>query len=172
MSRIKKDVNGYKSGRLTKEMLVQWVPDIASNRIHICGAPAMMEGTKAMLAELSVPAENIHSENFGSAQKPKAKVKNKKKSPEEKATGAKITFSTSGKSTTLSPEETILEASERIDVDIDYSCRVGTCGECVTKLLAGEVSMEVDDGLEQADKEAGMILACQAKAKQDVTIEA
>ena len=40
------------------------------------------------------------------------------------------------------------------------------------KLLSGNVSMEVDDGLEPNEKEAGMILACQAKAKEDVSVEA
>jgi ferredoxin-NADP reductase len=172
MSRIKKDVNGYTSGRLNRELLAEWVPDIASKRIHICGAPAMMAATKAMLAELEVPAESIHTENFGSTQKPKAKVAKKQEAHEEKATGAKVTFATSDKSTSLPPDETILEASERIGVDIDYSCRVGTCGECRVKLLSGNVSMEVDDGLEPDEKEAGMILACQAKAKEDVSVEA
>lgn len=172
MSRIEKEVNGYTRGRLNKAMLAEWVPDIASKRIHICGAPAMMEATKAMLAELDVKAENIHTENFGSAQKPMAKVVEKQEAHKEKSTGAKVTFATSNKSTSLPPDETILEASERIGIDIDYSCRVGTCGECKVKLLSGNVSMEVDDGLEPDEKEAGMILACQAKSKEDVSVEA
>ncbi|MDV6031472.1 MAG: 2Fe-2S iron-sulfur cluster binding domain-containing protein [Phycisphaera sp. RhM] len=172
MSRIEKDANGYTSGRLTKERLAEWVPEIASKRIHICGAPAMMEATKAMLSDLGVSAENIHSENFGSAQKPKAKVVEKPKARQLAATGAKVTFATSNKSTAMGKEETILEASERIGVDIDYSCRVGTCGECRVKLLSGDVSMEVDDGLEPEDKQAGMILACQAKSNQDVSVDA
>ncbi|GAA4469941.1 2Fe-2S iron-sulfur cluster-binding protein [Novipirellula rosea] len=172
MSRIKENVNGYTSGHLNKERLAEWVPDIASKRIHICGAPAMMEATKAMLAELEVPAESIHTENFGSTQKPKAKVAKKQEAHQEKETGAKVTFATSDESTSMPPNETILEASERIGVDIDYSCRVGTCGECRVKLLSGNVSMEVDDGLEPEEKEAGMILACQAKATEDVIVEA
>ncbi|QDV85272.1 2Fe-2S iron-sulfur cluster-binding protein [Stieleria magnilauensis] len=172
MSRIKEDLNGYTSGRLNKELLAEWVPKIASKRIHICGAPAMMEATKAMLAELEVPAESIHTENFGSTQKPKAKVAEKQEARQEKATGAKVTFATSNKSTSLPPDETILEASERIGVDIDYSCRVGTCGECRVKLLSGNVSMEVDDGLDPDEKEAGMILACQSKSTEDVSVEA
>ena len=172
MSRIEQEINGYRKGRLSKELLAEWVPDIATKRIHICGAPAMMEATKAMLAELGVPAESIHTENFGSTQKPKAKVAKGQESHEPKATGAKVTFATSNKSTELLADETILEAAERVDVDIDYSCRVGTCGICVAKLLSGEVTMEVDDGLEPEDKEAGMVLCCQAKAEKDVSIEA
>lgn len=174
MSQLEDEIDGYRRGRLNKNLLAEWIPNIASKRIHICGPPGMMEATKAMLGELDVPAENIHTENFGSTQKPKAKVAEKQEVHEQiaNANAANVTFATSNKSTVLQPDETILEASERIDVDIDYSCRTGTCGECAVKLLSGNVSMEVDDGLEPEQKEAGMILACQAIAKDDVSVEA
>jgi len=180
MSRIEKAVGNYRPGRLNKEMLTEWVPDISSRRIHICGAPAMMETTKGLLAELGVPSENIHSENFGSTKKPKTNPKTKTKavtregpaSSMDAPTVATLTFATSNKSTALLPDETILEAAERIGVDIDYSCRVGTCGECAVKLTAGNVAMEEEDGLEPNDKAAGLILACQGKSTGDVTVEA
>ncbi|MFQ5734462.1 MAG: 2Fe-2S iron-sulfur cluster-binding protein, partial [Planctomycetaceae bacterium] len=89
-----------------------------------------------------------------------------------KATAATVTFATSGKSTEFLPEETVLEASERVDVDIDYSCRVGMCGVCAVKLLSGEVTMEEDAGLEPEDRDAGMVLACQAKSTGNVSVEA
>ncbi|MCA9003358.1 MAG: 2Fe-2S iron-sulfur cluster binding domain-containing protein, partial [Planctomycetes bacterium] len=69
-------------------------------------------------------------------------------------------------------DETVLEAAERVGIDIDNSCRVGMCGVCTVKLLSGDVSMDVDDGLEPDDRAAGMILACQAKVTSDVTVEA
>ncbi len=174
MSRLEKEVDGYQRGRLSKELLVEWVPDITSKWIHICGAPPMMDSTKQMLSELGVPAEKIHLENFGSQQKPRVQAAERKEAsiaaPVE--TAATVNFSTSGKSIQFLPEETILEASERVGVDIDYSCRTGMCGVCTVKLLAGAVTMEVEDGLEPDDKAAGMILACQAKAAGDVTVEA
>ena len=46
------------------------------------------------------------------------------------------------------------------------------CGVCKVKLLAGQVTMEVEDGLEPEDKAAGLILACQATSTGDVTVEA
>ena len=70
------------------------------------------------------------------------------------------------------PDETVLEASERVGVDIDYSCRVGTCGECKVKLLSGEVTMEVEDGLDPGEKDQGIILACQAKSTGGVSVDA
>ncbi len=174
MSRIEKDVEGAHRGRLSKELLAEWVPDLGSKWIHICGAPRMMDSTKEMLAELGVPIENIHSENFGSQQKPRAKAAERKKAApsEMQQTAATVSFATSGKSIQLLPDETILEASERAGVDIDYSCRTGMCGVCTVKLQSGEVTMEVEDGLEPDDKAAGMVLACQAKSNGDVVVEA
>jgi ferredoxin len=72
----------------------------------------------------------------------------------------------------LSPEKTVLEVAESIGVPIDYSCRGGTCGICKTKLLAGAVSMEVQDALSDEDNAAGLILACQARSLGDVTVDA
>lgn len=174
MSRIEQDVDDYRKGRLSRELLAEWVPEIASRRIHICGPPAMMDAVKKMLAELDVPADSIHTENFGGEHKPRARAEQRAKVAETDVAkiGGTVTFSKSDKSTPLQPDETILEASERVDVDIDYSCRVGMCGVCVVKLLSGKVSMEVEDGLEPDDKDAGLILACQAKSTGDVSVEA
>ena len=68
--------------------------------------------------------------------------------------------------------DTILEASEAVGVNIDYSCRVGTCGLCKVKLLAGTVSMEIQDSLDASEKQNQVILACQAKSTGDVTVDA
>ncbi len=176
MSRIKKEIEGYHRGRISQKLLAQWIPDIASQRIHICGAPPMMDSTKEMLKELNVPAESIFSENFGSQKKPRAqqaKPKQNVETPKKEAqANGTVTFEISKKSTELLPDETILEASERVDVDIDSSCRTGMCGICVVKLLSGEVSMEVEDGLEPEEKAGGMILACQAQSTGNVSVEA
>jgi ferredoxin len=74
-----------------------------------------------------------------------------------------VTFAVSGVSAALDTNETILEAAETAGVEIPYSCRVGECGVCVTRLLEGEVTMEVESGLDPADKAQGYVLACQAR---------
>lgn len=174
MSRIEKDVDGYHRGRLSKDRLAEWVPGIASKWIHLCGAPPMMDAVKQMLAELGVPGEKIHTENFGSQQKPQVRAAEREKiqktTPVEKA--GTVTFQKSDTSTEFMPDETVLEASERVDVNIDYSCRTGSCGVCRVKLLSGSVTMEVEDGLDPDDKANGMILACQAKSTGNVEVDA
>ncbi len=72
----------------------------------------------------------------------------------------------------LPADKTILEAAEDVGVNIEYSCRAGTCGVCKVKLLEGAVTMDVDDALDDEDRRTGIILACQAKASADVSIDA
>ena len=69
-------------------------------------------------------------------------------------------------------DQTILELSEELGIGIEFSCRVGTCGICKVKMTAGEVDMAVQDALDDDDKKNGIILACQAKPKAEVTVEA
>ncbi len=66
----------------------------------------------------------------------------------------------------------MLEAGERIGLEMNYSCRVGSCGECSVRLISGEVKMDVEDALEPEDKAAGIILGCQARPTSNVVVEA
>ena len=68
--------------------------------------------------------------------------------------------------------QTVLEAAEEVGVPIEYACRQGYCGICKVKLLSGEVTMAVDDSLTPLDRSSGMILACQAKASADISVDA
>jgi ferredoxin len=144
------------------------VPDLGTRRIHLCGPPPMMEAVKKALTQLDVAPDHVHSELFLTPEvKPAAKA--------EAAPGGVVTtcsFSRSGKKASLPSDKTVLEAAEDVGVTIDYSCRQGFCGVCKVKLAAGTVIMAVEDGLTPADKASGLILACQAKATQDVTVEA
>jgi len=160
----------YTTGHLTKELLVQSVPEIASCRLHLCGPPPMMDAVKGMLAELGVSAEQIRTETFIGKERPQAPpVVFDGAAPAKLAV---VTFARSHKTAVLPPNKTILEASEDVGVNIDYSCRVGTCGTCKVKLLSGAVTMEVEDALDPAEKTQNLILACQAKATGDVAVDA
>ena len=164
------------TGRVTKELITQSVPDLRSRYVHICGPVPMMEATKQMLADLGVPRERIKVEAFGPAA---GKVERTPEAATEVPKGEApavalptLTFSKSEKSAPLPPDKVILEVAEENNVDIDYSCRVGICGVCRIKKTSGEVSMEVQEGLQPGDKENAIILACQAKSTGNVTVEA
>ncbi len=164
------DWKGHR-GRLTKELLTQTVPNLASRRIHLCGPPSMMDSTKAILTELGVPPDQVKTEAFGTP-KPSPAAAGTTAKPTAPATGPLVTFSKNNKSSKIHVDQTILELSEELGIGIEFSCRVGTCGVCKVKMTSGEVDMAVEDALDPDDKTNGIILACQAKPKSEVAVEA
>ncbi len=167
-------------GRITKEVLLEAVPNLPSRRIHLCGPPVMMDAIKAILAELKVPPDQVKSESFGTAapQPAAAGTSPKVTTP---ATGPLVTFLKNNKSARIRldlqagdspPKQTVLELSEELGIGIEFSCRVGTCGVCKVKMTSGEVEMAVEDALDPDDITNGIILACQAKPKADIEVEA
>lgn len=161
-------------GYITKEVLLQAVPELTARRVHLCGPPPMMEVVKAILAEIGVPSDQVKTETFLGAEPRPSPPAGVPVSADPAAMSATTVcrFSRSGKTAPLAADKTVLEASEDVGVNIDYSCRQGYCGVCKVKLLSGQVTMAVEDALTPEDKAARIILACQAKSTVDVEIEA
>lgn len=161
-------------GRLTKELLTSSVPELTRKRIHICGPPAMMDATIAMLLELGVPRDQIKTEAFGPTVKKETRQPAVQSAMVEAApaTTPTVSFTISGKAAPLPEDTSVLEAAEHVGVSIDNSCRAGTCGLCKVKLLKGAVTMEVEDALSADEKAQGIILACQAKSRTNLEVEA
>lgn len=167
-----------RTGVISKELIANSVPDLPARYVHICGPVPMMEATKKALGELGVPVARIKTEAFGPAL---GKVE---RHPREGADGTAeqesgtalalptVTFVDSDKSAPLRPDQVVLDVAEAAGVDIDYSCRTGVCGVCRVKLLEGNVSMAVEDGLQPGDKENHIILACQARAVENIAVKA
>jgi ferredoxin-nitrite reductase len=82
----------------------------------------------------------------------------------------KIFFSQSWKEVEVSGDIPILDAAEAQGLEIENSCRAGTCGVCAGKLLKGEVKYDSDceaaSGLEE-----GYILTCSAKPVGNVVVD-
>jgi ferredoxin-NADP reductase len=169
-SRATEDIKGFHRGRITKEFIANSVPKIAGRRVHLCGTPPMAKSVKEMLTELGVQPSEIKIEAFGTIKrKPAAHDKEEPVAKEEAPT---VTFSLTDRSGPLAAGTTILEAAEAIGVDIDNACRSGTCGSCKVRLKSGSVTMEVEEALSPEEKDAGMILGCQAESDADVIVEA
>lgn len=166
------------TGRISRELIAQSVPDLASRYVHLCGPVSLMEAVKKALLELGVPAERIKTEAFGPAlgkpepTRPQAAPPAGAEGEAARLALPTVTFSQSDKAVPLPPDKTVLDAADEIGVEIDNSCRVGVCGVCRVKLLSGQVTMAVEEGLEPGDKENNIILACQAKSTGNVVVEA
>ncbi|WP_370589615.1 2Fe-2S iron-sulfur cluster-binding protein [Tychonema sp. LEGE 07203] len=82
-----------------------------------------------------------------------------------------VIFARSGKTVACSEDEFILDIAERAGVELDSSCRSGSCGTCKQKLLEGKTVYDSQPDA-AADLEPGFILACSARAIGQVSIDA
>lgn len=153
-------------GRLTKEKLNSFVPDITNKRAHICGPVPMMDAIEKMLEELNVPGDLVFLENFGTdLRNPVLKQQQLGEIVGE------VKFLNSNKTAKIHENQTILDLADNIGIEIDNACRSGTCGSCKVKLLSGSVTMECEDALTEGEKNQGIVLGCQAKTKVDLEVD-
>jgi ferredoxin-NADP reductase/DMSO/TMAO reductase YedYZ heme-binding membrane subunit len=166
-------------GRISSALLARAIPNIAARPVHICGPTEMTDPTRQMLRDLGVPEESIQVESFASPSRaaangqaaPVATIGTPVASSDYDGE-ATVTFARSGKSAPVPADQTVLEAAEALGVAINYDCRSGICGQCKVKLIAGHVVMDAEDALDQADRANDVILSCQARCLDDVTVEA
>lgn len=67
--------------------------------------------------------------------------------------------------------QSVLEAADTHGVPIESECQSGVCGTCVGRCVFGRYDIGHTPGLSEDEKEEGRILACQAVARSDCTIE-
>ncbi|MEQ9484188.1 MAG: 2Fe-2S iron-sulfur cluster-binding protein [Coleofasciculus sp. F4-SAH-05] len=83
----------------------------------------------------------------------------------------KLFFAASWKQVDANSQDFILDTAESQGIEIDNSCRAGTCGTCVKKLLKGQVKYD-EEYSALADLEEGMVLTCCAVPEGQVVIDA
>jgi len=163
-------------GHLTQELLRQWIDDWRTPIVYVCGPKPMMTGVVAMLADLGVEPTRIKTEAFVSpANRASAGIAaggGPIEMIEAPPSEALMQFSRSSQSSVVPRETTVLEAGEKLGIDLPFECRSGICGQCKVRLASGRVTMDAEDALLASEKEAGYILACQSHALEDLVIEA
>lgn len=168
-------------GRITPAMLTQAVPDISRRRVHMCGPTEMTDAMRQVLRGLGVPDESVFVESFASPSRAlTTDVSGQSVGGVSRAQAGALTtnghaatieFARSGRS--ASPAgQTVLEVAEQLQIAINYDCRVGICGQCKTRLLAGQVVMDAEDALIPSDRANKLILACQARCLDQVVVDA
>ena len=154
-------------GHIDAVLLSSMVQDITSRRAHICGPPAMMNAVKAALLGLGVHETLVKTEAFGTITRNPAA-----KRAQSTEIAGNVVFQASETTAPVPLDATILDVADEVGVSIDNACRSGTCASCRVRLVSGKVSMAAEDALTEEDKAEGYILACQAKAVGDVTVDA
>lgn len=156
------DHEGHVSVDLMRERL-----GAPNYEFYICGPPPMMRIITEGLEAWGVPESAINYEAFGPATV-------KKKAPAEDAPSAEeeqeVQFARSGKTVTwTSSTGSLLDLAEANGVAIDFGCRAGNCGTCLTALKEGEVDYLSEPGV---PPEKGSCLSCIAVPKGKVVLDA
>jgi len=158
------------SGHITRELVEGFVPGLARGPVMLCGPDPMMTAMRALFVAIGVPDAEIHQEAFISTPPlPPGAPADEPKQPGE---ACAVQFQRAGKTAEATPEVTLLELAEDAGVAIPFECRSGICGQCKTRVISGDVTMEVQDALTAGDRQRGLVLACQARAVRDLVVDA
>lgn len=128
------------AGRIDVGLLGEVLP-FGAYDFYLCGPSGFMQGLYDQLTEIGVPDARIHAETFG----PAALVRRQPHDTTPLAPPAiqpvPVALARSGKEARWTPEAgTLLDLAEARGLTPDFSCRAGSCGTCVTKILAGKVT--------------------------------
>jgi stearoyl-CoA 9-desaturase NADPH oxidoreductase len=113
-------------GRLDLTRLADEVPDWRDRQTWACGPEAMLNAAERAWSAAGV-GERLHLERFAVSRAAPA------------GAGGTVTFSKSGKSTDADAATSLMDAGERMGVQMPFGCRMGICQSCVVGLMEGHV---------------------------------
>ncbi|WP_405683959.1 ferredoxin--NADP reductase [Streptomyces sp. NBC_01387] len=156
-------------GLPTEAGLRQLALSRTAGEAFVCGPGPFMDAVVAVLTGLGMPAERVHVERFSSLAGdpfagPEPTGPAASEDPAGPAGTAEVRLDGETRTVPLPPGTRLLDALLAAGLDAPFSCREGSCSACACRLLAGEVAMERNEVLEQADLDEGYILACQSTA--------
>lgn len=161
------DHEGFVSVELFKKLLPS-----NNYEFYICGPPPMMEAVTGDLEAWGVPERDINFEAFGPATVKRKSLPKAAQEAGEKAAaggGVEVVFDRSGKTLSWVPDAgSLLDLAESNGIKLDFGCRAGNCGTCVTAIKEGEVSYMSEPGAEPED---GSCLACIAVPKGRLVVD-
>lgn len=106
--------------------------------LYVCGPARMIEAVLAAAGALGWPEAQLHREHFLAPPRGEA---------------YQVELARSGKTISVGPLQSMLEAIEAAGVDAPYLCRGGACGQCETRVVACEGTLlHADHFLNEAEK--------------------
>ena len=127
-----------------------------STQLYLCGPEGFMKWVKERAVKLGWNKANVRTESFSA---PIAK------NVEDHA--FTLELSKSGRSITVTAEQSVIDALQHSGLNVDYACLQGTCGTCITRVVDGVVDHR-DAFLSEAEKAKNSEMClCVSRAKGD-----
>jgi len=141
---------------------------------YVCGPDGFMRAIGAALAARGVAPERIATEVFGAVPAHRSGIVNAgdraPHAPEgPPGDGPSITFSRSNLAVPWNDRyPSLLDLAEACDVPVGFGCRNGTCHNCESGLLSGEVTYQIEP-LEPPPDDR--ILMCSTRPSSELTLD-
>ncbi|MFD9701037.1 2Fe-2S iron-sulfur cluster-binding protein [Lentzea sp. NPDC059081] len=143
-----------REGRLDADRIRQWAADLIDARFYLCGPEPLMDTARQAIKALGVAPDRVHAERYTTVPVVTAST-----------TPQRLLVESGGEpvgTAVVEPGQTLLDAGLAAGLPMPYSCTVGSCGDCVVKLRAGEVTQEEPDG---------RVRTCTSAPLTDVTLD-
>jgi ferredoxin-NADP reductase len=119
--------------------------------VYICGPHSLIAAVSGAAAEQGWPSSHVHFEEFAPP-------------PISESAPFIVILPALDREIKVGLRETLLEALEREGVPIPSSCRVGQCGTCEMRVLAGDPDHR-DRCLSEGELDDGKIIACVSRCR-------
>jgi stearoyl-CoA 9-desaturase NADPH oxidoreductase len=163
LEQLSRDHPGYRlqlratreQGRLDLSRLDGEVPDWRDRQTWACGPEAMLNAAERAWSAAGVE-DRLHLERFAVSRAAPA------------GEGGTVTFAKSGKSAVADAATSLMDAGEKLGVQMPFGCRMGICQSCVVSLVEGHVR-DLRTGV---DREPGTrVQTCVSAASGDCTLD-
>jgi ferredoxin-NADP reductase len=126
--------------------------------VYACGPAPLLTAMAAACA--GWPARTLRTERFVAAEQ----------GAPVRAGAFDVELHRSGRTVTVAPDTSVLEALSAIGVEVLSSCRQGTCGTCETTVLAGRPDHR-DSLLDDDERAAGdCMYPCVSRSRSDLLV--
>jgi len=142
-------------GRLDLNKLADLVPDWRERQVWACGPEGMLAEAEKVWAAAGIP-ERLHLERFAVTR------------AAPHGAGGTVTFERTGKTLAVDGATPLMDAGEKVGVQMPFGCRMGICQSCVVPLLDGHVR-DLRTGVEH--EPGTRIQTCVSAAAGDCTLD-
>ncbi len=132
-----------RTGGATRPDLVAILAAAPANAVvYVCGPGRLIDAVQAAAIRAGISGENVRSERFSSSAR-------------AGDTPITVTLTRSAKTLQVAADRTILDVIEEAGVTLPSSCRSGTCGTCITRVVSGQIDHR-DSVIEETQRNTHM----------------
>lgn len=174
MSRESQEIPLF-NGRIDYEKCIQllthWIDPTRIDAAFICGPEDMMWATSEALQDKGVEKSRIKIELFGSPLQDGIPRAPRTPTHGNEMCEVEVVLDGTRRSFVMQKnKDNLVDAGLKAGLEMPYACKGGVCSTCRTKVIHGEVDMDINFALEDYEVARGFVLCCQSYPVTDKLI--